>query len=244
MASGHRAEPRPLLLGLGFDGREHDFSIALRRRAHEVNVLTTTVLPNGPGEFRRAEPLSRMADEAFPLGRAREARFRALVDQHFEFVWRSVRRLGVPPADADDAAQEVFLVAAKNLDNFPADRERAFLFGTALRVASTRRRSARRRPEELDATSDERAGPALDPEELAELARARPLLQELLDGMNEELRGVFILAEIEELSVREIAELLDVPQGTVSSRLRSAREKFHAGVKRLQARAAFAWRTR
>ena len=89
-----------------------------------------------------------------------------------------------------------------------------------------------------------RPGVALDPEELAELSRARPLLQEILDGMNDELRAVFILAEVEELSVREIAELLDVPQGTVSSRLRSAREKFHAGIKRLQARAAFAWRKR
>jgi RNA polymerase sigma-70 factor (ECF subfamily) len=185
-----------------------------------------------------------MAGEGFPMGRARAARFRELVDQQFEFVWRSVRRLGVPPADADDAAQEVFLVAAKNLDNIPAESERAFLFGTSLRVASTRRRSARRRPEELDAASDERAGGALDPEELAELARARPLLQEILDGMNDELRAVFVLAEVEELPVREIAELLGVPQGTVSSRLRSAREKFHAGIKRLQARAAFAWRKR
>lgn len=208
-------------------------------------MLTITALPTGPGGLRPAKPLSRMADDdVSPKGRARDARFREVVDQHFEFVWRSVRRLGVPPADADDAAQEVFLVTAKNLDNIPVDRERAFLFGTALRVASTRRRSARRRPEELEAASDDRAGAALDPEELAELSRARPLLQAILDGMNDELRAVFILAEVEELSVREIAELLDVPQGTVSSRLRSARDKFHAGIKRLQARAAFAWRKR
>jgi RNA polymerase sigma-70 factor (ECF subfamily) len=185
-----------------------------------------------------------MTGEVFPRGHAREVRFRELVEHHFEFVWRSVRRLGVPVADADDAAQEVFLVAARHLDRFPPERERAFLFGTALRVASTRRRSARRRPEELDAASDERAGVELDPEERAELAQARPLLQEILDGMSEELRAVFILAEIEELAVREIADMLGLPQGTVSSRLRSAREKFHAGVKRLQTRAAFAWRKR
>jgi RNA polymerase sigma-70 factor (ECF subfamily) len=185
-----------------------------------------------------------MPGEAFPAGRARETRFRELVDRHFEFVWRSVRRLGVRAADVDDAAQEVFLVAARRLDDFAPDRERAFLFGTAVRVASTRRRSARRRPEELEAESDERVGVELDPEELAELAQARPLLQEILDGMSVELRAVFILAEVEELPVREIAELLGVPQGTVSSRLRSAREKFHAGVKRLRARAAFDWRKR
>jgi RNA polymerase sigma-70 factor (ECF subfamily) len=185
-----------------------------------------------------------MAGDPFPLSAAREARFRELVEQHFSFVWRGVRRLGVAPGDVDDAAQEVFLVAARRLDDFTPDRERAFLFGTAVRVAATRRRSARRHPEELDADSDARSMDGLDPEELAELARARPLLQEILDGMSEELRAVFVLSELEELAVREIAELLGVPQGTVSSRLRAAREKFHADVKRLHARAAFVWRKR
>jgi RNA polymerase sigma-70 factor (ECF subfamily) len=207
-------------------------------------VLTTTALPTGPTELPAAEPLSRMAGSAFPTGRVEMARFRELVDRHYEFVWRSVRRLGVRRSDVDDAAQEVFLVAARRLADFGADRERAFLFGTAARVASTRRRNERRRPEELDAESDARPAGELDPEELAELARARPLLQEILDGMTDELRAVFILSELEELPVREIAEVLGVPQGTVSSRLRAAREKFHAGIKRLQARAAFAWRKR
>jgi RNA polymerase sigma-70 factor (ECF subfamily) len=185
-----------------------------------------------------------MAEDDLPRGRVREVRFRELVQRHFDFVWRSARRLGVPAADVDDAAQEVFLVAARKLDDVSEQHERAFLFGTAVRIASTRRRSARRRPEELDAGADERPAVELDPEELAELKRARPLLQEILDDMSVELRAVFILAEIEELPVREIAEALGLPQGTVSSRLRTAREKFHAAVKRLQARAAFAWRQR
>jgi RNA polymerase sigma-70 factor, ECF subfamily len=207
-------------------------------------VLTTTALPTGTSDLAAPEPLSRMLGDAFPKGRARETRFRELVERHFAFVWRSVRRLGVPAADADDAAQEVFLVAARRLDDFTPERERAFLFGTAVRVASSCRRSASRHPEELDAAVDERATNHLDPEELAELAQARPLLQEILDGMDVDFRAVFILAEIEELPVREIAEVLGVPEGTVSSRLRTAREKFHAGVKRLHARAAFAWRQR
>lgn len=221
-----------------------DFSIKSGSRAHGVIVLTTTALTGGRTELSAADPLSRMAGDAFPSGRDQIARFRGLVDRHYEFVWRSARRLGVPLADVDDAAQEVFVVAARRLDDFGAERERAFLFGTAMRVASTRRRNARRHPEELDATGDERPAGELDPEELAELARARPLLQEILDGMNDEVRAVFILSEIEELSLREIAEVLGVPQGTVSSRLKTARAKFHAGIKRLQARAAFAWRKR
>jgi RNA polymerase sigma-70 factor (ECF subfamily) len=183
-----------------------------------------------------------MAGQAFPQGRAREARFRELVGRHFEFVWRSLRRLGVPPADVDDAAQEVFVVAARRLDDFAAERERAFLFGTSARVAAGRRRSARRHPEELAAALDERPAVELDPEELAVLSQARPLLQELLDGMPDELRTAFVLSEIEELPLREIASLLEVPQGTVSSRLRAAREKFREGVRRLRARDAFAWR--
>ena len=79
--------------------------------------------------------------------RERATRLRSLLDQHFDFVWRNLRRLGVQEADVDDAAQEVFVVAARKLDQVVPDRERSFLIGTALRVASTYRRSSRRRPE-------------------------------------------------------------------------------------------------
>ena len=148
-------------------------------------------------------------------------RFRALVDAHFEFVWRSVRRLGVPTADADDAAQEVFVVAARKLGSVETGREKAFLFGTAVRVASTRRRTRRRHPEDPAETLDARPheGEA-SPEERVELAEARTLLQSILDGMLDEQRAVFVLAELEETPVREIAELLELPRGTVNSRLR------------------------
>jgi RNA polymerase sigma-70 factor, ECF subfamily len=172
-------------------------------------------------------------------------RFRALVEEHFEFVWRSVRRLGVPAADADDAAQEVLVVTARKLDSIEVDREKAFLFGTAVRVASTRRRTRRRRPEDPTEMLDARPldGHAT-PEERAELGEARALLQRILDGMNEDQRTVFVLAELEETSVREIADLLALPLGTVSSRLRSARESFASEVKRLSAREAFSMRKR
>ncbi|HEY3493864.1 MAG TPA: sigma-70 family RNA polymerase sigma factor, partial [Polyangiaceae bacterium] len=168
----------------------------------------------------------------------------AVLDEHFDFVWRSLRRLGVPLSDLDDAAQEVFVVAARRLDDFVKERERAFLFGTASRVASTRRRGVRRHPEDASDTIDERANEELDPEELSELRLARPLLQEILDGMSEEMREVFLLSELEELPSREISELLEIPIGTVSSRLRTAREEFQAAVRRLSARQAFAQRKR
>jgi RNA polymerase sigma-70 factor (ECF subfamily) len=192
-------------------------------------------VPHG-GNLVNAPP-SKVTSEA--------ARFRALVDEHFEFVWRSVRRLGVPTADADDAAQEVFVVTARKLDAVQAGREKSFLFGTAVRVASTRRRTRRRHPEHPADTLDARPLEGEhSPEERVELAEARTLLQSILDGMSDDQRNVFVLAELEEVPVREIAELLELPLGTVSSRLRAARESFATEVKRLSAREAFSRRIR
>ena len=169
----------------------------------------------------------------------RDARVRLLIERHFDFVWRSLRRLGVREADADDAAQEVFVVAARRLDDVLGDRERAFLFGTVVRVCSTRRRQARRHPEDPSGGGDEHPVSVPDPERLAELRQARVLLDDILNGMGPELRSVFVLAELEEHSVREIAEVSGIPEGTVSSRLRTAREKFRTAVERQRARERF-----
>src|SRR5262245_58299657 len=76
---------------------------------------------------------------------AEEARLRVLVGEHFDFIWRSLRRLGVPHTDVDDCAQQVFWVAARKLSMIAEGSERAFLFSTALRVASDARRSRMRR---------------------------------------------------------------------------------------------------
>jgi RNA polymerase sigma-70 factor (ECF subfamily) len=164
---------------------------------------------------------------------------------HFDFVWRSLRRLGLSPADADDGTQEVFLVVSRKLSEIAAHSEKRFLFATALRVASTRRRGLRRRREEPrswlgeeDAESSrERSEPG--PERLTELAHARRDLNDILDAMKLEQRAVFVLYELEEMTVPEIASLLDVPIGTVSSRLRVAREEFDLSLRRLRAREQF-----
>jgi len=173
---------------------------------------------------------------------ARAVRLRALIDRHFDFVWRSARRLGLSPADADDAAQDVFIVLARRLDEVEQQRERSFLFGTLLRTVATRRRSSGRRREELAADVELEPSAALDPnvaldpEALSELAGVRPLLEALLDALPEAQRAVFILYELEELELAEIAELLDIPSGTVASRLRTARAAFEAAAQRLRAR--------
>lgn len=167
------------------------------------------------------------------------ARLRRLVDVYFDFIWRSLRRLGVPEADADDAAQQVFLVVARKLPLIDPNNERSFLFGTALRVASDVRRARRRRRE--DPTEPGGADPCdggPGPEDLVAQRRARELLDEVLESMSLDLQTVFVLFELEELPTPEIASLLGIPVGTVASRLRRAREEFQDRAKRLQARYA------
>jgi RNA polymerase sigma-70 factor, ECF subfamily len=176
-----------------------------------------------------------------PISRtpASDARLRMLVQDHFDFIWRSLRRLGVPHTDVDDCAQQVFWVAARKLALISEGSERAFLFSTALRVASDARRSRVRRrevPQEEETRETHDTGPR--PDEIADQKRARALLDEVLAQMTLDLRTVFVLFELEELTTQEIAALLDLPTGTVASRLRRAREEFQKLVRRLQARAS------
>ena len=194
-------------------------------------------------DARGAEPTpessagqSGASPSAWPRSAASEARLRSMVSDHYDFIWRSLRRLGVPNTDVDDCAQQVFWVAARKLDLITQGSERAFLFSTALRVASDARRSRVRRrevPQEDDArdtTCD--SGP--HPDEVADRKRARELLDEVLAAMPLDLRTVFVLFELEEMATQDIATLLEIPTGTVASRLRRAREEFHKLVARLK----------
>jgi RNA polymerase sigma-70 factor (ECF subfamily) len=175
-----------------------------------------------------------------PAASSDEARLVGLVTEHFTFVWRTLRRLGVCSADADDAAQQVFMLVAKKLPAIDRGRERAFVFGTTLRVATGARRKRDRRHEISDDDVLERlADPAPAPDELVQLQRARDVLDSILDGMDTDLAAVFVLFEIEQLTMAEIAQLLDLRPGTVASRLRRAREEFDTRLKRLEARSRF-----
>jgi RNA polymerase sigma-70 factor (ECF subfamily) len=150
-------------------------------------------------------------------------------------VWRFLRRLGVPEASVDDAAQEVFLVAARRLADIRPGAEKSYLLGTAVRIAQIhgRRHS---REELLADPDDERVEPATfsTPEDTLHELQEHALLMALLDGLPEDLRTVFVLFEIEGESLADIAAMLDIPQGTATSRLRRAREKFEARMARLQ----------
>jgi len=165
-----------------------------------------------------------------------EARLRQLFDAHLDFVWRSLRRLGVPELTADDAAQEVFLVASRRLADIEIGREKSFLFATALRVASTSRRGIARRGEHDEGAVDALVDQSPGPDELADRQHARAVLDRILATMDLELRAVFVLYELEEMTMAEIAVTLDVPPGTVASRLRRARDEFQAMVARVRGR--------
>jgi RNA polymerase sigma-70 factor (ECF subfamily) len=178
------------------------------------------------------EPL----DEAFPPAPARTpARANALVVQHFDFVWRLLRRMGVPEADVDDAAQQVFIVASNRLGDIPEGRERTFLFGTALRTAATLRRNLRRRQRWIETGPRDAPSPQSAADELVERRQALAFLDEALSAMSDDLRIVFVLCELEELTTAEAASIMGIAAGTAASRLRRAREAFGQCVRRLRA---------
>jgi RNA polymerase sigma-70 factor (ECF subfamily) len=156
---------------------------------------------------------------------------------HFETVWRAVRRFGVPAGLAEDAAQEVFIIAAAKFDEIQIGKARQYLYAVAVRVAANFRRSSvhvHENPDHdglLDGISD-----FPDAEALLDQKRQRELLDRVLDTLNHDLRTAFVLFELEDLSVLEIAGALQIPTGTVASRLRRAREQFGDALARAQRR--------
>jgi RNA polymerase sigma-70 factor, ECF subfamily len=168
-----------------------------------------------------------------------QVRLGEMVREHFAFVWRVLRRLGLSESDADDAAQQVFLTVSHRLCDIAIGSERGFLFSTAVNVAAHAHRSQKRWQELPESELDNRRDSVPGVEELIDRRRARELLDEILEAMALELRLVFVLFEVEQLTMAEIARMLELPPGTVASRLRRAREDFAARVKRVEAKLEF-----
>jgi RNA polymerase sigma-70 factor (ECF subfamily) len=150
-----------------------------------------------------------------------------LYDCYAEFVYRSLVSLGVTPAAAEDAMQDVFLVANAHLDEFQGTYFKAWLFRLAFSIARNVRRSSRRADKthvpvdpEVLATAH-----ADSPFEKAAQAERIRLLHELLEQIDDDKRQVFILAELEQMPQVEIAEALDIHVNTVAYRLHAARER-------------------
>lgn len=157
------------------------------------------------------------------------AAYATLYREHFDFVWRSLRRLGVQERELADAAQEVFVVVFRRLSEMrPDSKLTTWLYAICLRVASDARRRAHHRYEVFEHAESRR-------EDSAAVDDMRELLLSALSNMPLEQRAVFVAFELEGMSGEEIAEVVGVGVPTVHSRLRLARERFRASVARQRA---------
>jgi RNA polymerase sigma-70 factor (ECF subfamily) len=169
--------------------------------------------------------------------------FDALYDDHFAFVWRTARRLGVPERAADDVVQDVFLVVHRRLDDYDGQTPpKRWILGITTRVVADHRRTywrkdSRNVPHDVDDSGAEtHASPRPEPDAEAEQAEALRLVAQLLEEIDHEKREVLVLSQFEEMSAPEIASLLGLNVNTVSSRLRGARQAFDAAYARYRAR--------
>jgi len=188
---------------------------------------------------------------ANPADSSREARlaetakvrptFAQIYDETFAFVWRTVRRLGVDESAVDDVTQDVFVTVYRRLDDFEMRcSPKTWVFSIAMGIVQNYRRGRRRKDAALP-TATQGASPELvadaggDPMEHASRAEAGRILHRLLEQLGEEKAVVFVMAELEGMTVPEIADLVGANVNTVYSRLRTARKEFDQALSRLRA---------
>jgi RNA polymerase sigma-70 factor (ECF subfamily) len=165
--------------------------------------------------------------------RSHDARLRELIDRHFDLASRIIRNLGIPDCDVDDLLQQAFSITADRLGDIAAGKERAFLIQTAIRLAASARRAHALSREIPTGDLPDVGDGQPSPEQLTFQIQTRRLLDRALADMDLDLRSVFILYEVEEMTMAEIAAVLQIPAGTVASRLRRAREDFLTRARRL-----------
>ena len=185
-------------------------------------------MSNAPGIGR----LPALVASSMPA-RSHDARLRELIDRHFDLASRIIRNLGIPDCDVDDLLQQAFSITADRLGDIAAGKERAFLIQTAIRLAASARRAHALSREIPTGDLPDVGDGQPSPEQLTFQIQTRRLLDRALADMDLDLRSVFILYEVEEMTMAEIAAVLQIPAGTVASRLRRAREDFLTRARRL-----------
>lgn len=165
----------------------------------------------------------------------RDPTFRRLYERHFDHVWHTLRRFGVAERELEDAAHDVFVVVHRKLGAYdPARSARAWLTGIAWRVAADTRRRVHNRRETLDARAGLDHPAALpSPDDLLAAREARDLVELALAELPLDQRAVLMLCDLDGATGPEAAAALDLPLNTVYSRLRTARARFGAAVRRL-----------
>lgn len=150
--------------------------------------------------------------------------FTQLYEDHFAFVWRCARRLGVPDAQVDDAVQDVFLVVHRQLADYTPDHApKAWLFSITRRVASDHRRRIRRKGGLSELSPETPAHERDGPQAQAERNQASNIVQRFLQQLDEAHASVFILSELEQMTAPEVAQTLSIEATTVYTRVRSTR---------------------
>jgi RNA polymerase sigma-70 factor (ECF subfamily) len=171
-----------------------------------------------------------------------QARLAAVFEAYHDFVWRTLRLLGVATSDIDDATQEVFVVLSRRITDHDEQRSslRSWVYGIARNIAA-QHRQRRAVSETRDAgEASELVSSEQSPEEWAARSEALARVHAFLGQLPQEQREVFVMCEVEGLSAPELADSIDVPLNTIYSRLRLARARFkkflrseHAGTTRL-----------
>jgi len=206
----------------GDPGPSHSFQVTVRAD------LAQPELVREPGEGQRSDL---------------RLDFDPIYEEHFDLVWRTLARLGVGSAALDDALQDVFVVVHRRLSEFEGRSSmRTWIFGITLRVASDYVRRGRREKHASAISADLRDERAPDPLEQRARSEAVALLYAALAALDPEKRAAFVLAELEEMSLAEVAVAVGANVNTVSSRLKAARRQFEAALRRLRAKDE--WRSR
>lgn len=153
-----------------------------------------------------------------------------IYEEHFDFVWRNARRFGVPASYAQDVVQDVFIVVQRRLQDFRGGPIRPWLFGILTRVVKDYKRSHRRKTARwIPLASDATPGPeqlSESPGDWAERAQRMRLLDASLNRLSEDQRTLIVLSELEQWTLREMAEFFGTNINTVNTRLRAAKQRF------------------
>lgn len=186
-----------------------------------------------PPERARLELISSQREVGAPLART-ELDFEDLYARHFEFVWRSLRLLGVEEAALPDVSQDVFSTVARQLATFQGRSSlRTWVFGIAQHTASNHRRQRGRKQDPLQPLAETLVANEPSPHAQAEGREAADLIVRFCAELEESRRAVFVLGLLEGVPAPEIAALLELPLNTVYSRLHSLRQALR---RRLEAR--------
>ena len=188
-----------------------------------------------PAIGEHAQPARAPANAQPPaLTLAARQRFHSLYREHFDFVYRNLRWLGIPDESVDDALQDVYVIALRHIDAYvDGTHPKAWLFAILTRVASNHRRSLRRRGRPLPLDEQDELSRLPGPFDMSARAEAGRILHAFLDTLDPEKRAVFVMAELEQLPVPEIARALSANVNTIYTRLRVARQAFARAVAEL-----------